>query len=121
PGEPHPVVPSLAIQWDRQGAFVWKLNGDTVHRTAVTILDRSGRDVSVIGELAKGDPVVVQGVQNLREGAKVNRVDDGGGAPPAKAAPSTGAPAAAAPEANDGEIAKGRGGGRNKTGKDQAS
>ena len=119
PGEPHPVVPSLAIQWDRQGAFVWKLAGDTVHRTAVTILDRSGRDVSVIGELAKGDPVIVQGVQSLREGVKVMRLDDGG--PPAKAAPAAGAPAAGVPEASDGEVAKGRGGGGRKTGKDQAS
>jgi hypothetical protein len=113
-------VPSLSIQWDRQGAFVWKLTGDTVHRTAVTILDRSGRDVSVIAELAKGDPVIVQGVQSLREGVKVMRLDDGG-APPAKAPPAAGAPAAGAPEATDGEVAKGRGGGRNKTGKDQAS
>ena len=88
PGQPHPVVPSLAIQWDRQGAFVWKLAGDTVHRTGVTILDRFGRDVSVIGDLAKDDQVIVQGVQSLREGAKVARIDDGGGAPAAKAAPA---------------------------------
>ncbi len=37
PGEPQPSVPSLSVQWDRQGPFVWKLDGDTVHRTGVQI------------------------------------------------------------------------------------
>ena len=117
PGQPHPVVPSLAIQWDRQGAFVWKLAGDAVHRTGVTILDRSGRDVSVIGDLAKDDQVIVQGVQSLREGAKVARIDDGGAAPAAKAAPAAGVP-----EASDGDAAKRLPQGQGKPGgKDQAS
>jgi hypothetical protein len=119
PGQAHPVVPSLAIQWDRQGAFVWKLAGDSVHRTGVTILDRFGRDVSVIGDLAKNDQVIVQGVQSLREGAKVARIDDGGGAPPAAKA---GQPAAGVPEASDGDASKRPPQGQSRSGgKDQAS
>jgi hypothetical protein len=59
----------------------------------------------------------VQGVQSLREGAKVARIDDGGGAPPAKASPAT-----SAPEASGGDAAKRLPQGKGKTGgKDQAS
>ncbi len=75
PGQPHPSVPSLAIQWDRRGPFVWKLNGDTVTRVGVTILDRHGRSVVVLADLSDKDQVIVEGVQSLREGIKVARVD----------------------------------------------
>ena len=34
PGEPHPSVPSLAVQWDRSGAYVWKIADGSAHRTA---------------------------------------------------------------------------------------
>ena len=86
PGEAHPSVPSLSIQWDRQGSFVWKLTGDSVSRVPVTILDRHGRSVTVLAELATSDLVIVEGVQSLREGIKVARVDD-------EAASSTAPPA----------------------------
>ena len=41
PGEDRPVVPALAIQWDRQGAFVWRVTDkNTVERVNVAILAR---------------------------------------------------------------------------------
>jgi RND family efflux transporter MFP subunit len=97
PGEPHPSVASLAIQWDRQGSFVWKLNGDTVTRVGVTILDRHGRSVVVLSDLSDKDQVIVEGVQSLREGIKVARVDQEAGIatdPPTAAAPPATAPGA---------------------------
>ncbi len=81
PGERHPVVPSLAVQWDRGGPYVWKLDGDTVHRVGVDILGRRSGVVIVAGELAPGDEVVAEGIQRLREGAPVTRVGPGGGEP----------------------------------------
>jgi RND family efflux transporter MFP subunit len=111
PGEPHPSVPSLSIQWDRKGSFVWKLNGDSVNRVPVTILDRHGRTVTVLAELTTVDQVIVEGVQSLREGTKVTRLDDQTmGAPAAPAAggktdavsqTTTGAPVADAPAHKD--------------------
>jgi RND family efflux transporter MFP subunit len=96
PGEPNPSVPSLAIQWDRRGSFVWKLNGDTVTRVGVTILDRHGRSVVVLSDLSDKDQVIVEGVQSLREGIRVARVDQeanivASDPPAAAAAPATAA------------------------------
>jgi RND family efflux transporter MFP subunit len=87
PGEDHPAVPSLAVQWDRDGSYVWKLDGDTVHRVNVDIVDRRSGTVIVVGDLEPGDAVVSQGGQRLREGARVNVVesDAAGGAPEAGA------------------------------------
>jgi len=85
---PRPAVPSLAIQWDRDGSFVWKADGDTVHRTAVQVVARRSGTVTVAGDLGKGDEVVVEGVLRLREGQKIAREGDGGETgPPAKANP----------------------------------
>jgi RND family efflux transporter MFP subunit len=88
------MVPSLAVQWDRRGSFVWKAADGAVTRAKVAILRRQSGVVIVEGELQDGDKVVVEGVQRLREGAKVAEVgmrpplageDASGGAPAAPA------------------------------------
>jgi RND family efflux transporter MFP subunit len=72
PGERLPVIPGLAIQWDRNGAFVWALTeGDTVRRVGVTIRRRENDTVAVEADLRDGDRVVIEGMQGLREGANV--------------------------------------------------
>jgi RND family efflux transporter MFP subunit len=65
------VVPSLAVQWDRGGSFIWKLDGDTVRRADVTIVRRLSGAAIVAGDVDAGDRVVVEGVQRLRDGATV--------------------------------------------------
>lgn len=70
-GQPRPSVPSLAIQWDRAGAYVWKVDGDTVVRVPVQVVSRRSGDVTVAADLGAGDRVVVEGVLRLREGSKV--------------------------------------------------
>lgn len=80
PGEPHPAVSSLAVQWDRAGAYVWKIADGAAHRTAVQILGRRSGAVIVSGDLAENDPVVVEGLQRLREGSKVTEDNSGAGA-----------------------------------------
>jgi RND family efflux transporter MFP subunit len=98
-GDTRPAVPSLAIQWDRQGSFVWKLDGDTVTRTAVQIVARRAGTVTVAGELAPGDEVVTEGVLRLREGMAVTRA--AGSVEPAMA-PGTEPPDEAVPDAVSG-------------------
>lgn len=71
PGTPHPSVPSLAVQWDRQGSYVWKVDGTVVHRTAIQIITRRSGVVTVAGDLKQGDPVVTEGVLRLRDGITV--------------------------------------------------
>jgi multidrug efflux pump subunit AcrA (membrane-fusion protein) len=70
-GQPRPSVPSLAIQWDRQGSFVWRIDDNAAHRVPVQIIARRSGEVTVAGELTPGDQVVVEGVLRLREGAQV--------------------------------------------------
>jgi RND family efflux transporter MFP subunit len=70
------AVPSLAVQWDRRGSFVWKVVDGAVRRTDVAIVRRESGLVVVAGGVAAGDKVVVEGLLRLREGAKVNEVDE---------------------------------------------
>lgn len=85
PGIEHPAVPSMAVQWDRNGPYVWKAEGDEVARVGVDIVGRrSGIVIVAAGGLAPGDEVVVEGLQRLREGARISRV----GGPGSAAAPA---------------------------------
>ena len=73
PGEKLPVIPGLAIQWDRSGAFVWALTADnTARRVGVTIRRRENDTVAVEADLKEGDRVVIEGMQTIREGAAVS-------------------------------------------------
>ncbi len=74
-GERRLAVPPLAVQWDRKGAFVWKLIGSQVRRVEVSVLDRTSASVLVSGDLAAADRVVTEGVQMLRDGAEVKSAD----------------------------------------------
>jgi hypothetical protein len=67
-------VPTLSVQWDRNGSFVWKVVDGAARRAAIDIVRRESGIVVVLGELAAGDQVVVEGIQRLREGAVVTEV-----------------------------------------------
>ena len=71
PGDQRPVVPSLSVQWDRDGPYVWKVVDNVVHRVGVTIIARRSGTVLVAGELAEGDEVVAEGLQRMRDGIAV--------------------------------------------------
>ncbi len=79
PGKPHPSVPSLAVQWDRSGAYVWKVTDGSARRIAVQILGRRSGAVIVSGDLAQNNAVVVEGLQRVREGSKVTEADANAG------------------------------------------
>ncbi len=71
-GEVYPSVDPLAIQWGGDGAFVWVVRDDRALRVNVEIVQRSADSVLVSGDLAIGDLVVTEGVQNLRPNAEVS-------------------------------------------------
>ncbi len=106
PGTPHAAVPSLAVQWDRTGAYVWKVAEGSAHRVAVQILGRRSGAVIVSGELAENDPVVVEGLQRLREGSKVTEADANAG--------QNGASGNTSPEAAAGRGGAGQGAGQHR-------
>lgn len=66
------VVPQTAIQLDQKGHFVYVVNSDNVaKRQDVTLGAQTGRDWVVSSGLKAGDPVIVQGLQKVREDEKV--------------------------------------------------
>ena len=73
PGDSYPVVDPLAIQWDRRGSFVWRVNdADQAERVGIDIVQRRDDAVLLRADLSPGDRVVIEGVQNLRPGAAVS-------------------------------------------------
>jgi RND family efflux transporter MFP subunit len=71
PGETLLSVDPLALQWSSDGAFVWAVRGDKVERVNVTIRQRNSDQVLVEGDLEPGEPIVTEGVQELRPGSEV--------------------------------------------------
>lgn len=72
PAEEAPTVPALAIQWDREGAYVWRLaENNSVERVSVAILSRDGDRVLIDAALKAGDKVIHEGGGSLRAGQTV--------------------------------------------------
>lgn len=72
PGEKAPLVPGLAVQWDRRGAYVWRLAPkDAVERVDIAIVSRNGDRVMVDADLKAGDKVIHEGGDQLRPGQTV--------------------------------------------------
>lgn len=76
-GERFPSVPSVAVQWDREGAYVWRIIGGKAERVSVRALKREKDWVLVDAPLSEADRVVVEGVQRMRAGRTVEIIDGG--------------------------------------------
>ncbi|MBA3518955.1 MAG: efflux RND transporter periplasmic adaptor subunit [Rhizobiales bacterium] len=75
------AVPTLAVQWDRRGSFVWRVTEGAAERAGIAIIRRQSGIVIVQGDIAAGDRIVVEGIQRLRPGAKVAEVGEAPDAP----------------------------------------
>lgn len=85
-GETYALVPEVAVQWGGDGPFLWAVRGGKAHRVPVRIIQRQEGVTMVDGDLEDGEPVVVEGVQRMREGLDVSYAAPA--APPAAAAGS---------------------------------
>jgi multidrug efflux system membrane fusion protein len=66
------IVPTTAVRHGSQGDFVWVLQPDrTVKARLVTVGPASAETVSLVSGLKVGEPVITDGGDRLREGAKV--------------------------------------------------
>ncbi|MFP4519559.1 MAG: efflux RND transporter periplasmic adaptor subunit [Oceanicaulis sp.] len=77
PGESLPAVPEAAILWGGDGSYVWAIEDGQATRRPVTIVAREPGRVLVRAELARGSRIVAEGVQKVRDGARVTEVADG--------------------------------------------
>lgn len=76
-GEPAIAAPGLSIQWDRNGAYVWRRNEDGVaERASVVILQRTNEVVLVEGDLNAGDVIVSEGADRVRGGISLPDISD---------------------------------------------
>ncbi|CAE7189933.1 nolG [Symbiodinium microadriaticum] len=65
-GNRYPAVPEIALQWARDGAFIWLVKNGQAQKTAVELVSRRGGMVLLRGDVTAGDAVVVEGLQRLR-------------------------------------------------------
>lgn len=75
-GERHASVPELALQFGRQGAYVWVVRDGKAVAVPTRVVRRTGGLVLIEGALRSGEPVVVEGVQRLRAGRAVRVVGE---------------------------------------------
>lgn len=73
----YPAVPEIAVQWGADGAHVWAVREGAAALVPVRIVQRQEGMVLVDADLDAGEPVVVRGIQQVREGRPVTV---GGGA-----------------------------------------
>jgi multidrug efflux system membrane fusion protein len=82
------IIPAAAIQRSAQGAFVYVIQpDDTVAMRSIELGPIEGESAAVDNGLAPGDQVVVDGLDKLRDGTKVEVA--GKGATPAAPADGT--------------------------------
>ena len=76
------LLPADAIQFGSNGRFVWQIkDDDTVVIQPIEIITSDGTSSMLRSGLAAGDWVVVEGVDRLRSGSKVERVAPAGSEP----------------------------------------
>jgi hypothetical protein len=97
PGQERPTVSSLAVLWDSQGSYVWRIDGNRARRTPVQIISRRSGSVVLAANLTATDRVIVEGYQRLRDGSTVTIATPlgtpsaGGASAPVASAPAAGA------------------------------
>jgi membrane fusion protein (multidrug efflux system) len=65
------VVPEGSVFQVQNRAYVYRVDGDTVHQQQIEVGGRRFGVVEVLSGLKEGDPIVTEGIIKLREGARV--------------------------------------------------
>ncbi len=71
PGNTYASVPELSLQWRKGESFIWTVQDGAAQKVLVTTVKRLNAVVLVDGDVKPGDQVIVEGVQRLRPGRKV--------------------------------------------------
>lgn len=78
-GNRLPSVPSVSVQWQREGAYVWRIDEENrAEKVSIDVRKRSDTWVLVEGDISEGDRIVVEGVQRMRPGISVELRDGDG-------------------------------------------
>ena len=76
PGKDFVTVTEIAVQWGREGSFIWVIrddqaNGSVADKVPVKVVSRKAGRVLLDGDVKAGEAVVVEGLQRLRPGRRV--------------------------------------------------
>jgi RND family efflux transporter MFP subunit len=75
-GDAYPRVPEVSVQWGADGAYVWTVRDGKAERVPAEIVQRQEGFVLIDAPLVEGDPVVVEGVQSMRDGRQIEVLDE---------------------------------------------
>lgn len=67
-GERYIAIPEAALSWGASGAFVWLAQNEKAARVDVQVVQRLRGRILVSGQLFEGDTLILEGIQNLRQG-----------------------------------------------------
>lgn len=70
-GDVYASIDELALRWEREGAYVWRITDETAQKVRIEVVKRGEGRVLVAGELQEGDLIAVEGTQRLRPGRSV--------------------------------------------------
>lgn len=81
PGPEYPAAPELALQYGRDGLFVWRIRDGQAQRAPVRLVRRQAgvvllESLDAEDPLLAGDLVVIEGAQRMRSGAAVRVIGD---------------------------------------------
>ncbi|WP_371195644.1 efflux RND transporter periplasmic adaptor subunit [Glaciecola sp. SC05] len=67
-GQRYVAIPEAALSWGSTGAFVWLSDDEKALRVEVQVQQRMRGRILVSGDLRDGQPLIVEGIQGLRDG-----------------------------------------------------
>ncbi len=70
-GASYPATPEIAVQWEREGSFIWLARDGEAQKVRVEIITRRDGLALLKGTVKDGDAVVIEGLQRLRPGMAV--------------------------------------------------
>lgn len=65
-GENYPTIDELALRWEREGAYVWRIVENKADKVRIEVIKRREGRVLVAGDLEEGELIAVEGTQRLR-------------------------------------------------------
>lgn len=72
PGNAYPSIPEEAISWGGDGAYIWVVRNQQAERLPISLISRREGSVLADAKLEEGELIVVEGVQKVRQGTKVD-------------------------------------------------
>lgn len=70
-GSAYPTVPEIALQWGKDGSFVWIVRNNRAEKINTRVIARNAGRVLLDGNISEGDLVIVEGLERVSQGRKV--------------------------------------------------